>query len=90
MSQKDAKGLMTGQATAFDYVVNGDGTKATTVTYPPTSYQSSWEGGVASAGTSLEAAGAADRANPARSFRGPVAHRRRDAAGCRAAQRERD
>lgn len=37
-TQKDARGLSTGQQTTFSYVTNGDGTKTTTVTYPTTSF----------------------------------------------------
>jgi RHS repeat-associated protein len=38
-TQKDARGLTTGDATTFGYVVNGDGTRVTTVTSPPTSFE---------------------------------------------------
>ncbi|MEK6719993.1 MAG: PA14 domain-containing protein [Chloroflexota bacterium] len=38
-SQKDAKGLLTGATTTFGYVVNGDGTRVTTVTNPSTSFE---------------------------------------------------
>ena len=38
-TQKDAEGLITGATTTFDYVVNGDGSRVTTVTYPPTSFE---------------------------------------------------
>ena len=41
-TQKDAMGLTTGQETTFSYVVNGDGTRQTTVTYPATSLDPSW------------------------------------------------
>jgi RHS repeat-associated protein len=43
-SQKDAKGLVTGRATTFGYVDNGDGTTTTTVTYPVTSFEPTWSG----------------------------------------------
>ncbi len=46
-TQKDARGLTTGQATTYGYVTNGDGTKTTTVTYPTTSFQTSWNPTVA-------------------------------------------
>jgi RHS repeat-associated protein len=39
VTQKDARGLVTGEATTFDYVVNPDGTRETTVTTPPTSLE---------------------------------------------------
>ncbi|MGH9188519.1 MAG: hypothetical protein ACRD0Q_00570, partial [Acidimicrobiales bacterium] len=39
LTQQDAKGLLTGATTTFGYVVNGDGTRVTTVTYPPTSFE---------------------------------------------------
>jgi RHS repeat-associated protein len=38
-TQKDARGLTTGDATTFGYVVNGDGTRVTTVTQPVTSFE---------------------------------------------------
>jgi RHS repeat-associated protein len=38
-TQKDARGLTTGDTTSFGYVVNGDGTRVTTVTSPPTSFE---------------------------------------------------
>jgi YD repeat-containing protein len=41
-TQKDARGLITGQQTSFGYVTNGDGTKTTTVTYPLTSFEPAW------------------------------------------------
>lgn len=41
-TQKDALGLTTGQQTTFSYVTNGDGTKTTTVTYPKTSAETTW------------------------------------------------
>lgn len=41
-TQKDALGLTTGQQTTFSYVTNGDGTKTTTVTYPKTSAEPTW------------------------------------------------
>lgn len=37
-TQKDARGLVTGFATTFGYVVNQDGTFTTTTTYPPSSF----------------------------------------------------
>ena len=41
-TQKDAQGVSTGATTSFDYVVNGDGTRVTTVTYPGTSFEPSF------------------------------------------------
>lgn len=41
-TQKDAKGLTTGDLTAFDYVINPDATRVTTVTYPVTSHEPSY------------------------------------------------
>lgn len=41
-TQKDALGLATGQQTTFAYVTNGDGTKTTTITYPKTSAETTW------------------------------------------------
>ncbi|MCL4370644.1 MAG: DUF6531 domain-containing protein, partial [Chloroflexi bacterium] len=41
-TQKDAMGLSTGQQTTFSYVVNADGTRQTTVTYPATSLDTNW------------------------------------------------
>jgi RHS repeat-associated protein len=41
-TQKDAKGLVTGDVTTFGYVVNGDGTRVTTITEPVTSFQPSF------------------------------------------------
>ncbi len=38
-TQKDARGLTSGEQVIYSYVTNGDGTKTTTVTFPPTSYQ---------------------------------------------------
>jgi RHS repeat-associated protein len=38
-TQKDARGLTSGDATTFAYVVNGDGTRVTTVTSPNTSFE---------------------------------------------------
>jgi YD repeat-containing protein len=38
-TQKDARGLTTGDITTFGYVVNPDGTRVTTVTSPPTSFE---------------------------------------------------
>jgi len=38
-TQKDAKGLTTGDATTFAYTINGDGTRVTTVTEPVTSFE---------------------------------------------------
>ena len=40
-TQKDAKGLTTGQQWSFSYVTNGDGTKTTTVTSPAKSHEPS-------------------------------------------------
>jgi RHS repeat-associated protein len=37
--QQDARDLTTGDSTTFAYVVNGDGTRVTTVTGPPTSFE---------------------------------------------------
>ena len=42
VSQWDARGLVTGQKADFAYTTNGDGTKLTTITYPSTSYETSW------------------------------------------------
>lgn len=41
-TQKDARGLTTGDQTTFGYVVNGDGTRTTTVTHPTTSFEPSF------------------------------------------------
>jgi YD repeat-containing protein len=41
-TQKDARGLTTGQQTTLSYVTNGDGTKTTTVTLPATSHEPGW------------------------------------------------
>ncbi len=41
-TQKDARGLLTGQATSFSYVTNPAGTQTTTVTYPTTSHEPTW------------------------------------------------
>lgn len=41
-TQKDARGLVTGDQTTFGYVVNPDGTRVTTVTSPPTSLEPSF------------------------------------------------
>jgi YD repeat-containing protein len=41
-TQQDARGLVTGEVTTFDYVVNPDGTRVTTVTSPPTSFEPSF------------------------------------------------
>ena len=41
-TQKDARGLATGQQTTFGYVANADGSKTTTVTYPATSLDPTW------------------------------------------------
>lgn len=41
-TQKDALGLTTGDATTFEYVVNGDGTRVTTVTSPTTLFEPSF------------------------------------------------
>jgi RHS repeat-associated protein len=38
-TQKDARGLSTGDVTTFSYVTNPDGTRSTTVTAPATSYE---------------------------------------------------
>jgi len=38
-TQKDAGGLVTGATTTFGYVANGDGSRVTTVTSPPTSFE---------------------------------------------------
>ena len=42
-TQKDARGLTTGDQTTFGYVVNGDGTRVTTVTHPVTSFEPSFQ-----------------------------------------------
>jgi RHS repeat-associated protein len=41
-TQKDALGLTTGEATTYAYVVDPDGTRETTITAPPTSFESSF------------------------------------------------
>ncbi|MCC6174086.1 MAG: hypothetical protein IT305_02175 [Chloroflexi bacterium] len=41
-TQKDARGLATGQATTFSYMANGDGTRTTVTVLPATSYEPSW------------------------------------------------
>jgi RHS repeat-associated protein len=41
-TQKDARGLTTGETTSFGYVINGDGTRVTTITAPPTSFEPSF------------------------------------------------
>jgi RHS repeat-associated protein len=41
-TQKDARGLSTGDVTTFDYVVNQDGTRVTTITLPGTSFEPSF------------------------------------------------
>ncbi|MBI4494229.1 MAG: RHS repeat protein [Chloroflexi bacterium] len=41
-TQKDAKGLATGQQTSLAYATNADGTTTTTVTYPATSFDGNW------------------------------------------------
>jgi RHS repeat-associated protein len=41
-TQKDARGITTGDETTFGYVVNGDGTRTTTVTHPTTSLEPSF------------------------------------------------
>jgi RHS repeat-associated protein len=41
-TQKDARGLVTGDVTTFDYVVNQDGTRQTTATSPTTSFEPSF------------------------------------------------
>jgi RHS repeat-associated protein len=41
-TQKDARGVVTGDATTYDYVVNPDGTRLTTVTAPATSFEPSF------------------------------------------------
>jgi RHS repeat-associated protein len=38
-TQKDARGLITGDVTTFDYVVNPDGSRETTLTLPSTSFE---------------------------------------------------
>jgi RHS repeat-associated protein len=38
-TQKDARGLTSGDVTTFGYVVNGDGSRVTTHTYPVTSFE---------------------------------------------------
>lgn len=38
-TQKDARGLVTGDVTTLGYVVNGDGTRVTTITEPVTSFE---------------------------------------------------
>jgi RHS repeat-associated protein len=40
-TQKDARGLSTGQQTSFSYVDNGNGTKTTTVTHPSSAFDAS-------------------------------------------------
>jgi YD repeat-containing protein len=42
-TQKDARGLLTGDVTTFDYVVNPDGTRETTLTLPTTSFEPSFQ-----------------------------------------------
>lgn len=42
VTQKDARGLATGQQTVFTYLTNTNGTKTTTVTYPKTSFDATW------------------------------------------------
>ena len=41
-TQKDARGLSTGELTFFTYAANADGSKTTTVTYPSTSFDPNW------------------------------------------------
>ena len=41
-TQKDAQGITTGDMTTFGYVVNGDGTRVTTITQPVTSFEPSF------------------------------------------------
>jgi len=41
-TQKDARGLTSGDVTTLSYIVNGDGTRVTTVTVPPTSFEPSF------------------------------------------------
>lgn len=41
-TQQDARGLVTGETTTFSYVVNPDGTRETTMTAPPTSFEPSF------------------------------------------------
>jgi RHS repeat-associated protein len=41
-TQKDARGLVTGDATTYAYVVNVDGTRETTISAPPTSFEPSF------------------------------------------------
>jgi RHS repeat-associated protein len=42
-SQKDARGLATGDATSFGYVINQDGTRVTSVTHPATSFEPTFQ-----------------------------------------------
>ncbi len=42
VTQKDARGLVTGEATSLSYVMNTDGTQSTTITYPKTSFEPAW------------------------------------------------
>ncbi|MDQ5826169.1 MAG: DUF6531 domain-containing protein [Chloroflexota bacterium] len=41
-TQKDARGLLTGQQTTFSYLEHADGTRTTTITYPPASHEPGW------------------------------------------------
>lgn len=41
-TQKDARGLVTGDVTAFSYVINPDGTRVTTTTAPVTSFEAAF------------------------------------------------
>lgn len=41
-SQKDARGQTTGKTTTFGYMLNGDGSKVTTITYPSASFQTTF------------------------------------------------
>lgn len=41
-TQKDARGIATGQQTDFAYSIHDDGSRTTIVTYPPTSFEPGW------------------------------------------------
>jgi RHS repeat-associated protein len=41
-TQKDARGISTGQQTTFTYTDNGNGTSTTTIAYPATSFEPGW------------------------------------------------